>query len=136
MKTNGGKVTASEIPSLNSNQEETDTCVVLYYFYAHEQRCQFVRARVLLCYASNLKKICELFDTWAENEGRVIEITHLTKEFTPGYCAALLGLHAFARCYTTSSFKGIGKVKPLKILQKKALYQEVLKCLGEFWDIN
>lgn len=91
---------------------------------------------VLLCYASNFKKICELFDTWAENEGRVIEITHLTKEFTPDYCAALLGLHAFTRCYTTSSFKGIGKVKPLKILQKKALYQEVLKCLGEFWDIN
>lgn len=47
MKTNGGKVTASEIPSLNSNQEETDTCVVLYYFYAHEQCSSVLRIKLL-----------------------------------------------------------------------------------------
>ncbi|KAG1714581.1 hypothetical protein GQR58_001013 [Nymphon striatum] len=50
----------------------------------------------------------------------------MSKDFTPMYCAALLGLHAFTRCDTTSAFKGIGKVKPLKLLQQKPRYQEVL----------
>ena len=31
-------------------------------------------------------------------------------------CKALLGLHAFTGCDSVSSFAGIGKVKPLKIL--------------------
>lgn len=143
LETNGGKVTALEIPSLSSTQEETDTRVILYCSYAHEQGYRYVRIRspdtdiffILLYYASSLK-VQLLFDTGTGNKRRLIDITHLSNEFTSNYRAALLGLHAYTRCDTTSSFKGIGKVKPLKILQKKTKYQEVFKCLGESWKIT
>ena len=73
---------------------------------------------ILPYYAPNMK-VHLLFDTGTGNRRRLIDVTELFKEFTPTYFAALLGLHAFSRCNTTSAFKGIGKVKPLKTTEKK-----------------
>ena len=143
LKADNGKVSASEITSLDSTQEETDTRVILYSSYAQDEGYNFVRVRrpdtdiffILLYYAPNMK-VHLLFDTGMGNRRRLIDVTELSTEFTPVYCAALLGLHAFTRCDTTSAFKGIGKVKPLKTLQKKPKYQEIFKCLGESWKIT
>jgi hypothetical protein len=49
---------------------------------------------------------------------RLIDITKLAQQYQQELCTALLGLHAFTRCDTTSAFKGAGKVKPIKTLQK------------------
>ena len=51
-------------------------------------------------------------------------------------CKALLGLHAFTGCDSVSSFAGIGKVKPLKILRKNDEFQEVFARLGEEWSVT
>ena len=51
-------------------------------------------------------------------------------------CKALLGLHAFTGCDSVSSFVGIGKVKPLKILSKNDEFQEVFARLGEEWSVT
>ena len=138
-----GKVTPTEITSLDSTQEETDSRVILYASYAQEEGYKYVRIRspdtdiffILLYYAPNLNVIL-LFDTGTGNRRRLINVTDLSKEFTPTYCAALLGLHAYSRCDTTSAFKGIGKVKPLRLLQKKPKYQEVFSGLGESWEVT
>ena len=37
---------------------------------------------------------------------------------TPQLLTALLALHAFTHCDTTSAFRGIGKKKPIKVMQK------------------
>jgi hypothetical protein len=59
-----------------------------------------------------------LFDTGTGNKKKLIDITKLAQQYQQELCTALLGLHAFTRCDTTSAFKGIGKVKPIKTLQK------------------
>ena len=139
-----GSVVMSEVPRLQSNQEETDTRVVLYCTYAAaEEQYDYVRGRspdsdiffILLYHAPNLK-INILFDTGTGNKRRLIDISKLARDFTPGYCDALLGLHAFTRCDTTSAFKGIGKVKPVKLLQKTPRYQSVFQGLGQSWCIS
>ena len=58
-------------------------------------------------------------------------ITELVANYTQEYCTALKALQAFSHCDTTSAFKGIGKIKPVKILQKHPRFQHVLAGLGK-----
>ena len=117
-------VKMTEVPELQSSQEETETRVVLYCNYAADNDYDYVKVRspdsdiffILLYYAADLGTRI-LFDTG--NKRRLLDITKLAKDFTPVYCAALLAMHAFTRCDTTSAFKGIGKVKPMQLLFKK-----------------
>ena len=113
----------TEVLDLQSSQEETDTRVVLYCNYAAENEYDYVMVRspdsdiffILLYYAADLG-IRILFDTGTGNKRRLLDITKLAKDITPVYCAALLAMHAFTRCDTTSAFKGIRKVKPIQLL--------------------
>ena len=119
----------TEIPKLKSDQEETDTRVILYCFYVADEAYNYVRVRsadsyiffIFLYYSSKIN-ITLLFVTGSRCKRRLLNISHLAHEFTPLYCDALLGLHAFPRCNTTSVLQGIGKVKPMKLLQKKPRY--------------
>jgi hypothetical protein len=77
-----------------------------------------------------------LFDTGTGNKKRLIDITKLAQQYQQELCTALLGLHAFTRCDTTSAFKGIGKVKPIKILQKSPQFQSALAQIGDSWQIS
>ena len=115
----------TDVPELLSSQEETDTRVVLYCNYAADNDYDYVKVRspdsyiffILLYYAADFG-IRILFDTGTGNKRTLLDITKLAKDFTPVYCAALLAMHAFTRCETTSAFKGVGKVKPIQLLQK------------------
>lgn len=70
LASDGEAVTMSEVPALESDQEETDTRVVLYCSYAESQKCKIVRVRspdtdiyfILLYYALTFG-IRILFDT-------------------------------------------------------------------------
>jgi len=77
-----------------------------------------------------------LFDTGTGNKQRLINITELAEGYTQNHCTALMCLHAYTRCDTTSAFKGVGKVRPLKTLQKTPKFAAVLSRLGEEWNIN
>lgn len=68
----------------------------------------------------------------AQETGRV-NITQLAKEYGQRLCTALMSLHAFTHCDTTSAFKGIGKVRPIKLLKRTARFQDVLCQVGESW---
>jgi hypothetical protein len=48
----------------------------------------------------------------------------------------LQGVYAFQRCDTTSAFKGIGKVKAIKTLQKSPQFQSALAHIGDFEQIS
>lgn len=143
LTSDGKAVTMLEVPALESDQEETDTRVVLYCSYAESQKCQTVRVRspdsdiyfILLYYAPTFG-IQILFDTGSGDHRRLIDVSEMAKDFMPTYCSSLLGLHAFTRCDTTSAFKGIGKVKPIKLLQEKPRYQEIFAQLGEKWQVS
>ena len=49
---------------------------------------------------------------------------------------AMLGLHALTGCDSVSSFKGIGKLKPLKLLLKSPTYCDTLRDLGDGFKVD
>ena len=121
-------VIMTEVPELQSSQEETDTRVVLYCNNAASNYYDYLKVRspdsdiffIVLYYAAYLG-IRILFESGTGNKRRLLDIAKLAKDVTPVYCAALLAMHAFTRCDTTSAFKGIGKVKPIQLLLKNSL---------------
>ena len=42
----------------------------------------------------------------------------------------------FTRCDTTSAFKGIGKVKPIKILEKNSKFEDVFCKMSQCWKVT
>ena len=52
------------------------------------------------------------------------------------YCSAYMALHAYTHCDTTSSFKGIGKIKPQKKLSQNPIYYPIFASLGDSWDVS
>ena len=139
----GISVKKTEIPELHSNQEETDTRVILYCAYAQEQGYDVVRIRspdtdvffIALHHASKFD-ITILFDTGTGNRRRLLNISELAREYGQVMCTALMSLHVFTHCDTTSAFKGVGKVRPIKLLQKTEAFQDALSKLGDTWDVS
>ena len=70
------------------------------------------------------------------NKKRLINETELAGDLTQEYCTALLALHAFTHCDTISAFKGIGKVKPIKVMQKLPRFQPILAEFGREWVVT
>ena len=115
----------------------------MYCKYAQDQGYDYARVRtpdgdiffILLHFVLSFT-INILFDTGTGNKKRLINITELADGLTQEYCTALMALHAFTHCDTTSSFKGIGKIKPIKVLQKLPKYQPILADLGREWQVT
>ena len=141
LKNNGASVMMTEIIKLESDQEETDTRVVLYCFDAADEKYNYIRVRspdsdiflILLYYASKIN-ITLLFDTGSRCKRRLLNISQLAHDFTPLYCNAQLGLHAFLRYDRASAFKGIWKSKadktPLKETTLSGCFPEPWKVVG------
>ena len=116
----------TEIPKLESDQEEIDTRAVLYCSNAVDEEYNYAQVTsedsdiffILFYYASKIN-ITLLFDTGSRRKRKLLNIFQLTHDFTPLYCNALLGLHAFSRCDTANAFKGIWKSEADKILSKE-----------------
>ena len=45
-----------------------------------------------------------------------------------------MSLHAFTHC-DTSTFKGIGKIRPIKLLLKNKGFQDALSKLVDTWEV-
>lgn len=139
----GEVVTKQEIPELYSDQEETDTRVILYCAYAQRQGYGVVRIRspdsdiffIALHHAQRFE-ITILFDTGTGNNRRLINISALAREYGQVKCTALMSLHAYTHCDTTSAFKGIGKIKPTKLLQKSEAFQATFSEVGASWQVS
>ena len=131
----------NEIQSLYSTQEETDSRIVLYGIYGKEQGYDYIRVKspdsdIFFILLHQLEGTIVLFETDFGNKQRLLNITELAESYTQRYCSAYLDTYAFTGCDTTSAFKGIGKVKPLKVLQKNPKFVEALGQLGESWNVS
>ena len=139
----GTTIKKSEITSLRSTQEETDTRIILYCLYGQEIGYEVIRIRspdsdvlfIALHHASDLE-VTLLFDTGSGNKKRLVNVTELARGYGRQFCSAVMALHAFTHCDTTSAFKGVGKVRPIKLLQKMPAYQPVLASLGDEWTVT
>ena len=82
----------TEIPKLESDQEEIYSRVVLYCSYAVDEEYNYVRVRsadsdiffILLYYASKIN-ITLVFDTGSWCKRRLLFISQLAHDFTPLY---------------------------------------------------
>ena len=83
-----------------------------------------------------MRDVTILFDTGTGNKKRLIDVTAMSEELTESYAEALLALHAYCGCDSTSAFKGIGHLKPLKLLKKNAKYEKPLAKLGNSWTVS
>ncbi len=140
-----GKVTKrEEVHQLKSSQEETDSRVILYCLYANTLGYDYIRIRspdsdiffILLHYAVRVDKATLLFDTGAGNHRRLLNVKEIARDLPQEFCTALLAMHAFSGCDSTSAFKGIGKMKPIKTLQKRPKFVPVFAKLGDKWDVD
>ena len=46
-----------------------------------------------------------------------------------------MALHAYTGCDSTSAFKGLGKIRPVKTLSRMPKFTEVLARLGDEWQV-
>lgn len=61
---------------------------------------------------------------------RFINVTKKCRSIGEIVYGNLLGLHAYTRCDTVSSFSGLGKLKALELILGYTTFQEVLIDLG------
>ena len=128
------KVITTEISSLRSNQEETDTRVVMYLHHAEKLGFKSAVVRtpdsdiffILLLHSHDLTLTVYL-DTGTGKHRRLINISELANEFGKEWCAALLGFYVFTGEDCTSAFKGKGKVAPLKLLQRNPKFHKTFR---------
>ena len=57
-----------------------------------------------------------LFETGRSNKKMIINVTKTAEKYSQVNTAALLGIHAFSGCDSTSALKGKGKVKAIRLL--------------------
>uniref|UniRef100_UPI00358F3398 uncharacterized protein n=1 Tax=Myxine glutinosa TaxID=7769 RepID=UPI00358F3398 len=137
------KVEVRELPTIYSNQEETDTRVVLYLHHAATIGYKNAVVRtpdtdillILLHHAHNIKLTVYL-DTGSGKHRQLVNVSELAESLGEDYCATLLGYYVFSGEDCTSAFKGKGKVGPLKKLEKNPRFHRAFGELGDNWDAN
>uniref|UniRef100_UPI00358FB7B0 uncharacterized protein n=1 Tax=Myxine glutinosa TaxID=7769 RepID=UPI00358FB7B0 len=138
-----GEVEIRELPTIYSNQEETDTRVVLYLHHAAALGYKNAVVRtpdtdifVILLYHAHAIKLTVYLDTGSGKHRQLVNLSELAESLGEDYCATLLGYYVFSREDCTSAFKGKGKVGPLKKLEKNPRFHKAFRQLGNNWIIN
>ena len=132
-----------EVFEMRSDQEETDTRVILYIKWAQDKGYASACVRSpdsdiffpLLKYASSFT-ITILFDTGVKEKRRILPLPDIAKDLGEYFCDSLLGLHVFTGEDANCAFKGKGKLMPLNKLQKKPRYQCVLRRFGSSFTVS
>uniref|UniRef100_UPI00358FCD05 uncharacterized protein n=1 Tax=Myxine glutinosa TaxID=7769 RepID=UPI00358FCD05 len=138
-----GKVEVRELPTIYSNQEETDTRVVLYLHHAAAlgYKNAVVRTRdtdifMILLYHAPAIKLTVYLDTGSGKHRQLLNLSELAESLGEDYCVTLLGFYVFSGEDCTSAFKGKGKVGPLKKLEKNPRFHKAFSQLGDNWTLK
>ena len=123
-----------EIDSLQSNQEETDTRIVIYIKYAEDQGFKSVVVCmsdtdvffILLFHAHDLG-ITIFVDIGTGKKRRLVNVSELASSLGKEWCTTLLGFYVFTGEDCTSAFNGKAKVTPLKKPLKTPRFHKVFR---------
>ena len=133
----------SEIPEIYNNQEETDTRVVLYLHFAANLGYKNAVVRtpdtdifVILLYHAHTVNLIIYLDTGSGKHWKLLNLSEVARSLGQNYCAAILGFYVFTGEDCTSSFKGKGKVGPLKKLEKNTKFHFAFGQLGDNWIVD
>ena len=122
-----------------SNQEETDTRVILYLHHAVSLGYKNAVVRspdtdifVILLFHAHKIKLNIFLDTGSGKHRKLINISEMAKDFGPEYCSSLLGLYVFTGEDCTIAFEGKGKVAPLRKTREKP---PLSCCIPTTWRV-
>ena len=130
------QVTATEIHEFSyaSNQEETDTRVVLYLKFAAQMGNKSAVVRtpdtdilIILLHHEQALQITIYLDTGMGKHRRLINVSDLAERKGAEYCTAILGLYVFTEEDAKSAFKGKGKVGPFKKLHNHQTFNTTFR---------
>ena len=117
-----------------SDQEETDSRIVLYLHYAVKKGYKSAIIRTpdtdvffILLYHAHTITLTIFLDIGSGKHRKLINLTEFAKSKGAEYCSTLLGLYVFTGEDVTSAFSGKGKVTPLKKLQKNPKYHNAFR---------
>ena len=124
------QVTVQEVYVLRSNQEETDTRIVIYLKYAARigYKSAVVKTPdtdifvILLFHAPSIA-LTIFIDVGTGKRRKIVNVSEMAESLGLDQCRMILGLYVFTGEDATSSFKGKCKVRPLKKLQHYTKYQ-------------
>ncbi|GFO04037.1 hypothetical protein PoB_003054200 [Plakobranchus ocellatus] len=141
---NQGSVNSIPVPDLYSSHEEADSRIALHCMYASQQPTTervIVRSPdsdvflLLLSFSDAISRPL-IFDTGSGNNRRQLNITDLAATISKRLRDAIIGLHAFTDCDSTSCFAGKGKLKALKMLQGDQDHQDTFSRIGTLETIS
>jgi len=137
------QVEVRELPTIYSNQEETDTRVVLYLHHAAALGYKNAVVRtpdtdifMILLYHAHAIKLTVYLDTGSGKHRQLLNLSELAESLGQDYCTTLLGFYVFSGEDCTSAFKGKGKVGPLKKLEKNPRFHKAFSQLGDYWNVK
>lgn len=137
------QVKVCELPTIYSNQEETDTRVVLYLHHAVTLGYKSAVVRtpdtdifVILLYHAHKINLTVYLDTGSGKHRQLINLSELAQSLGEDYCSTLLGFYVFSGEDCTSAFKGKGKVGPLKKLETNPRFHKAFRQLGDVWNVT
>ncbi|KAJ8378403.1 hypothetical protein AAFF_G00242910 [Aldrovandia affinis] len=133
----------AEVASLQSNQEEADTRIILNAAHAAEEGYSAVVVTaddtdvLLFCLAFSADISCPLFQNCGtKNRVRYLDITKLCQALGDCVCNAVIGMYAYTGCDTLSAFTGRGKLRALKLIMRSEHFQEVFRKLGQSGELS
>ena len=139
---NDAVVAVTEVTDLFSDHEEADTLLLLH---AHRAAREFSSVTIKspdtdvmvlpLAKSQDFHGCLLLFMTRSGSNNRIINITELGIKVGQEKCQAILGLHIFTGCDSTSVFKGKGKTKPLGLMLESEAFCSAFIALGCGWEV-
>ena len=134
---------SEEVPALQCQQEEADGCLLFHAAHAAGEGYQAVvicsedTDVVIMCLAFHDKIGAPLFQKCGtKTRTRVVDIRKVAATVGIDVCRALIGMHAYTGCDTTSAFAGKGKASALKFLTNSREIKYTFLELGQEWDLS
>lgn len=133
---------SSAVVDLYSNQEESDTRIVLHAVYAAKHCNNLVICSpdtdvlvLLLHHRLSIPARNVFFMTGRTgkhaDQTRFIPVHTLFEKLTPQQLAILMPVYCLTGCDTVSSFHGHGKRMAYRLVMQKSIYYQALSTLGE-----
>ena len=140
-----GKIVKSEVLELRSSHEEADSKMIFHLMSIPPNKSAVLRcydADIAMIALANLVHLQKDVRVWMElglysnNSLRYLYLTQLYQKLGLCLCLALLVLHALTGCDYTASFARKGKVRPLKLLEKRPKTQEVFGAIARSEELT
>jgi len=134
---------SEEVPDLQCQQEEADGRLLFHAVHAAREGYQAVVICAedtdvfIMCLAFHDKIGAPLFQKCGtRTRTRLVDIGKVAATVGIDVCRALIGIHAYTGCDTTSAFAGKGKASALKLVTNNREIKNTFTELGQEWDLS